>query len=87
MDADPAVEPELDTVSLILPLPYRIAVIFVLGMRHCNSNFLCALADGIAGVWAWGVNLHYLNILKIVGIGHETRRGKTTKTSHRMFLR
>ena len=32
MDGDPAVEPELDTFSLILPLPYRIAVIFVLGM-------------------------------------------------------
>lgn len=31
MDGDPAVEPELDTFSLILPLPYRIAVIFVLG--------------------------------------------------------
>ena len=48
MDGDPAVEPELDTFSLILPLPYRIAVIFVLG------------------VWAWGVNLHYLSLIKIV---------------------
>ncbi|KAL9126146.1 MAG: hypothetical protein Q9217_004757 [Psora testacea] len=47
MDGDPAVEPELDTFSLILPLPYRIAVIIVLG------------------VWAWGVNLHYLSLLKI----------------------
>lgn len=48
MDGDPAVESKLDTFSLILPLPYRIAVILVLG------------------VWAWGVNLHYLSILKIV---------------------
>ena len=32
MDGDPAVEPELDTFSLILPLPYRIAVIVVLGI-------------------------------------------------------
>ena len=87
MEADPAVEPDLDTASLILPLPYRIAVIFVLGMRHCNLNFLCALADKTAGVWAWGVNLHYLNILKIVGIGLETRQGETTKTYHRMFQR
>ena len=31
MDRDSAVEPKLDTFSLILPLPYRIAVIFVLG--------------------------------------------------------
>ena len=32
MDGDSAVEPELDTFGLILPLPYRIAVILVLGM-------------------------------------------------------
>ena len=76
MDANPAVEPELDTVSLILPLPYRIAVIFVLGMRHCVLHFIRVPADGIAGVWAWGVNLHYLNILRIVGIGLETRQVK-----------
>ncbi len=37
MDGDPAVEPELDTFSLILPLPYRIAVILVLGMRPLLS--------------------------------------------------
>ena len=87
MEADPAVEPELDTVSLILPLPYRIAVIFVLGMHHCSLNLRCALANGIVGVWAWGVNLHYLNILKIVGIGLDARQGKSTKTVYRMFRR
>ena len=48
MDGDPAVESQLDTFSLILPLPYRTAFILVLG------------------VWAWGVNLHYLYLLKIV---------------------
>lgn len=48
MDGDPTVESELDALSLILPLPYRIAFILVLG------------------VWAWGVNLHYLYLLKIV---------------------
>lgn len=47
MDGDPAVEPELDGFSLILPLPYRVAIIFV------------------AGVWAWGLNLHYLHDVKI----------------------
>lgn len=31
MDGDPAVEPQLDAFSLFLPLPYRIAVILVLG--------------------------------------------------------
>lgn len=25
-----------------------------------------ALADPLLGVWAWGINLHYLAILKIV---------------------
>ncbi|KAM3086547.1 protein-ER retention protein [Clarireedia jacksonii] len=32
MDGDPAVEPELDSFSLTLPLPYRVALIIVLGM-------------------------------------------------------
>lgn len=31
MDGDPAVEPELDSFSLTLPLPYRVAFIIVLG--------------------------------------------------------
>ncbi|KAL2351801.1 EXS family-domain-containing protein [Cryomyces antarcticus] len=47
MDGDPAVEPELDSFSLFLPLPYRVAFILVLG------------------VWAWGLNLHYLHLIKI----------------------
>lgn len=42
MDGDPAVEPELDTFSLILPLPYRVAVIFVLGnsdpFQTCSAH-------------------------------------------------
>lgn len=42
MDEDAAVEPELETFSLILPLPYRIGVIFVLGKSHsfqtCNAH-------------------------------------------------
>ena len=37
MDGDPAVEPELDTFSLILPLPYRIGVIVVLGMTYWTA--------------------------------------------------
>jgi hypothetical protein len=32
MDGDPAVEPELDSFSLTLPLPYRVALIVVLGI-------------------------------------------------------
>lgn len=38
MDGDPAVEPELDTFSLILPLPYRVAAILVLGRTDVKSN-------------------------------------------------
>ena len=44
MDEDPAVEPELDTFSLILPLPYRIAVIFVLGIA---SQLSVAIGHGL----------------------------------------
>ncbi|EAT88996.1 hypothetical protein HBI56_037470 [Parastagonospora nodorum] len=47
MDGDPAVEPELDGFSRVLPLPYRVALIIVLG------------------IWAWGLNLHYLSLIKI----------------------
>ena len=32
MDGDPAVEDQLDSFSLTLPLPYRIALLVVLGM-------------------------------------------------------
>jgi len=31
MDDDPTVEPALDAFSLFLPLPYRVAIIIVLG--------------------------------------------------------
>ena len=31
MDGDPAVEPEIDSFGLFLPLPYRVALIIVLG--------------------------------------------------------
>ncbi|RMZ78581.1 hypothetical protein DV738_g3790, partial [Chaetothyriales sp. CBS 135597] len=47
MNGDPAVEAEIDSFSLVLPLPYRVAIIFVLG------------------VWAWGLNLQYLQFIKI----------------------
>ncbi|PGH27857.1 hypothetical protein AJ80_00407 [Polytolypa hystricis UAMH7299] len=46
MDPDNA-HPQLDGFSLVLPLPYRVAVILV------------------AGVWGWGLNLHYLSLVKI----------------------
>ena len=38
MDGDPAVEPELDAFSLVLPLPYRIAAIVVLGKLPSYSS-------------------------------------------------
>lgn len=49
MDFDPEVE-ELDSFSLLLPLPYRLTILVVLG------------------VWLWGLNLHGLHLLKIVGL-------------------
>ncbi len=38
MDGDPAVEPELDAFSRFLPLPYRVALIIVLGIG-CVSSY------------------------------------------------
>ena len=46
MDGDPAVEPELDTFSLYLPLPYRVAIILVLGMPPSEERFN-ALSEGV----------------------------------------
>lgn len=69
MDGDPAVEPELDSFSLTLPLPYRVALLVVLGTyHHCPPPFCPQLqyADDSKGVWAWGANLQYLNGAKIV---------------------
>lgn len=38
MNADPAVEPELDGFSLLLPLPFRVGLIIVLGMTEDDGN-------------------------------------------------
>lgn len=38
MDGDPIVEPELDTFSLFFPLPYRVAIIIVLGMGDAHDS-------------------------------------------------
>ena len=48
MATDPVVE-ELDSFGLLLPLPYRLSILVVLG------------------IWLWGLNLHGLRLLKIVG--------------------
>lgn len=37
MDGDPSVEPEVDSFSQVLPLPYRVAIIIVLGMATKES--------------------------------------------------
>jgi len=66
MDLDPSVEPELDSFSLTLPLPYRVALIIVLGAYFWQRKVTDVLIF-LAAVWAWGANLHYLTLLKIVG--------------------
>lgn len=38
MAGDPAVEPELDGFSRILPLPYRVALIIVMGAFNISPN-------------------------------------------------
>lgn len=40
MDGDPAVEPELDGFSRVLPLPYRVALIIVLGTEQLQQPLL-----------------------------------------------
>lgn len=51
MDLDPAVEPELDAFSLFLPLPYRVSLIIVLGMRFCpGRRDLADLRDRCMGM-------------------------------------
>jgi hypothetical protein len=42
MDGDPAVEPEVDSFSLVLPLPFRVAIILVLGTQ---IEIVCHVAD------------------------------------------
>ena len=36
MDGDPGVEPEVDSFSLVLPLPFRVGIILILGMQTVN---------------------------------------------------
>lgn len=55
MDGDPAVEPQLDTFSMILPLPYRIAVILVLGNIHDYE--VCSRADRVQQVFGHGPSI------------------------------
>lgn len=38
MDLDPSVEPGLDSLSLTLPLPYRVGLIIVLGMWGAHEE-------------------------------------------------
>ncbi|KIV91669.1 hypothetical protein, variant [Exophiala mesophila] len=72
MDGDPAVEPEIDSFSRVLPLPYRVAIIVVLG------------------IWAWGVNLHYLHLVKIdvpALIRYPSRQGPNSILHHHSTYR
>jgi hypothetical protein len=55
MDGDPAVEPELDGFSRILPLPYRVALIIVLGassslfaLSYLYTHFPQAYGHGVS---------------------------------------
>ncbi|KAF2156974.1 EXS-domain-containing protein [Myriangium duriaei CBS 260.36] len=67
-DEVPVVPDELDSFSLILPLPFRVAIILVLG------------------VWAWGLNLHYLRAIKIdvPALIHYPGRSSATEPSHHL---
>ena len=66
MDPAPGEEPQLDPFSRFLPLPYRVAIITVLGRTLRRSERCNWYANQLIGVWAWGANLQYLSLLKIV---------------------
>lgn len=53
----PDQRPLLDGFSLVLPFPYRVAVILVAGMLLVV--YLFRQLTGV-GFWAWGFNLEYL---------------------------
>ena len=65
MKSETGVEQELDRFSRILPLPYRVAIILVAGGFDTVESLLRALLI-LPGVWAWGLNLQYLEFVKIV---------------------
>lgn len=65
MDGDPAEEPALDSLSLTLPLPFRVGLIILLGILNTHAKRKLVLTKNIA-VWAWGANLQYLSAAKIV---------------------
>ena len=64
MDGDPTVEPDLDAFSLFLPLPYRVAIIILLGRSSQPTELFSMLIS--LGIWAWAINLHSLSLAKIV---------------------
>lgn len=49
MDLDPSVEPELDSFSLTLPLPYRVALIIVLGVSPCPEGRMLLISSKLFG--------------------------------------
>jgi hypothetical protein len=80
MDLDPSVEPELDSLSLTLPLPYRVALIVVLGMWKSYKGS-GVYTETLVAVWAWGANLHYLALLRIVSISTQHTMNKSDEST------
>lgn len=69
MDPDHHGPTSIEGFNLILPLPYRVAVILVAGKKLQVELLLGSLkliSRFYIGVWGWGLNLHYLSLLKIV---------------------
>lgn len=66
MDAATGAVSAIDPFSSWLPLPFRVAILLVLGTDILEQSFVLNEIDGITGIWAWGSNLHYLCLIKIV---------------------
>ncbi|CCU74868.1 putative protein-ER retention protein (Erd1)/putative EXS family protein [Blumeria hordei DH14] len=63
--AELAGEKEVRYFDLLLPLPYRVALSLVLGMKGGEVFAEHLLIEAGLGIWAWGANLQYLSHLKI----------------------
>lgn len=62
--------PRLDGFSLVLPLPYRVAVILVAGKSSGIAERIPIYKrlTIFIGVWGWGLNVQYLTAVKIVRV-------------------